>query len=51
VDIDTNPAASEQVKKWNNGKRVMPTFDIGGTIIPNFNESKLAEVLQDRLKK
>ena len=51
VDIDTNPAASELVKKWNNGKRVMPTFDIGGVIIPNFDEPKLADALKDWLKK
>lgn len=51
VDIDTNPSASEQVKKWNNGKRVMPTFDINGVIIPNFDEPKLSDVLKDRLKK
>jgi len=51
VDIDTNPTASEQVKKWNNGKRVMPTFDFGGVIIPNFDEPKLAEAVKNWLKK
>jgi glutaredoxin len=51
VDIDTNTAASEQVKKWNDGKRITPTFDIGGTIIANFDEAKLTHVLKDRLKK
>jgi thioredoxin reductase (NADPH) len=51
VDIDTNTAASEQVKKWNNGKRITPTFDIGGEIIANFDEFKLTKVLKDRMKK
>jgi glutaredoxin len=51
VDIDTNPAASEQVKKWNDGKRITPTFDIGGVIIANFDEPKLINALKNRLKK
>jgi peroxiredoxin/glutaredoxin len=46
VDIDSNPAASDQVKKWNEGKRITPTFDINGVIIANFDESKLANVLK-----
>jgi mycoredoxin len=33
IDIDTNPAAVAQVKKWNNGNRSTPTFNIEGTII------------------
>ena len=51
VDIDTNPAASDQVKKWNNGKRITPTFDVGGVIIANFDELKLTKILKDQLKK
>jgi len=51
VDIDKDPAASDRVKKWNDGKRITPTFDIGGTIIANFNESKLANALKDRPRK
>ncbi len=47
VDIDSNPTASEQVKKWNNGNRTTPTFDIGGVIIPNFNEQKIAAAVKD----
>ena len=46
VDIDTNPSASEQVKKWNDGKRITPTFNIGGEIIPNFNEEKIAAAVK-----
>ena len=51
VDIDTDPAASDQVKKWNDGKRITPTFDIGGVIIANFDESKIANAIKDRLRK
>jgi thioredoxin reductase (NADPH) len=51
VDIDTNPVASDQVKKWNEGKRITPTFDIGGVIITNFNEQKITDALKNRLKK
>ncbi len=47
VDIDTNPTASEQVKKWNDGKRITPTLDIGGVIIPNFDESKITAAVKN----
>ncbi len=49
VDIDANPTASEQVKKWNGGKRITPTFDINGVILTNFDEEKLSYALKDRL--
>jgi alkyl hydroperoxide reductase subunit AhpC len=50
VDIDNNPAASAQVKKWNNGNRSTPTFDIDGTIITDFDERKLTEAVKDYMK-
>jgi glutaredoxin len=46
IDIDTNPAAVAQVKKWNNGNRSTPTFDIEGTILSEFNETKMLETLK-----
>lgn len=49
VDIDSNPAAAIQVKKWANGTRTTPLFDIDGTIIIRFDESKLQGALKDRL--
>jgi mycoredoxin len=49
VDVEANPRAADQVKVWAGGNRVTPTFDIDGTIIVNFNEQKLREVLKDRL--
>jgi len=51
VDLDSDPAASDQVKKWHDGKRITPTFDIGGVIIANFDEQKLMNALKDRVKK
>lgn len=49
VDINAVPAAAEQVKKWANGNRTTPTFDIDGEIIVEFNEARLREALKDRL--
>lgn len=46
IDIDTNPAAVAQVKKWNNGNRSTPTFDIEGTILNEFNEIKMLDALK-----
>lgn len=49
IDIDKNPAATDQVKKWNKGNRTTPTFDIDGVIISNFDEVKLRSVLLEKL--
>jgi peroxiredoxin (alkyl hydroperoxide reductase subunit C) len=46
VDINSTPGASDQVKKWANGNLTTPTFDIDGTIVVDFDEKKLAEVLK-----
>jgi glutaredoxin len=46
IDIDTSPAAVAQVKKWNNGNRSTPAFDIEGTILTEFNEVKMLEALK-----
>jgi glutaredoxin len=45
VDIDTVPGAADQVKRWANGTRTTPTFDIDGTILVGFDERKLAAAL------
>ncbi len=50
VDINAVPVAAEQVKKWANGNRTTPTFDIDGEIIVEFNEARLRDALKDRLK-
>ena len=41
VDIDVTPGAADQVKKWANGTRTTPTFDIEGTILVGFDEKKV----------
>jgi glutaredoxin len=50
IDIDADRAASEQVKQWNDGKRITPTFKIGGVILANFNEQALLKALEGQLK-
>jgi peroxiredoxin/glutaredoxin len=45
VDINATPGAREQVKQWAHGNLTTPTFDIDGTIVVDFDEQKLAEVL------
>jgi glutaredoxin len=49
IDIDDVPAAALQVKKWNNGNRTTPVFDIDGTIIIDFDERKLVEAVKKYL--
>ena len=46
VDIDYNMAARTQVRKWANGFLVTPVIDVGGTIILDFDEPKLAEAVK-----
>jgi arsenate reductase-like glutaredoxin family protein len=45
VDITTTPGAAEQVERWANGNRTTPTFDIDGTIVVDFDEPRLRQVL------
>jgi peroxiredoxin/glutaredoxin len=46
VDITTTPGAAQQVEKWADGNRTTPTFDIDGTILVDFNETRLKEILK-----
>jgi peroxiredoxin len=48
VDINKVPEASEQVKKWADGNRTTPTFDINGTILVNWNEKELRRILTEK---
>jgi hypothetical protein len=34
------------VREWANGNLVTPTFDIDGTIVVDFDQKRLAEVLR-----
>ena len=45
VDITTTPGAAEQVERWANSNRTTPTFDIDGTIIVDFDETRLSQIL------
>jgi glutaredoxin len=49
VDIDSVPGAADQVKRWANGTRTTPTFEIDGTILVGFDERKLAAALNIQL--
>lgn len=46
VDISTNPKAAAQVEIWSGGYRTTPTFDIDGTILVDYDEKRLLEVLK-----
>ena len=48
VDINKVPEGSEQVKKWAEGSRTTPTFDIDGTILVNWNEMELRRILSEK---
>ncbi len=46
VDISTNPKAAAQVELWAGGNRTTPTFDIDGTILVDYDENALKQVLK-----
>jgi len=46
VDISTNQKGAAQVEKWAGGNRTTPTFDIDGTIIVDYDEARLHEVMK-----
>ena len=46
VDIAANPKGAAQVRKWANGNLVTPTFDIHGTVVVDWDEEKVAQLLQ-----
>jgi len=48
VDITKTPGASEQVMGWADGNRTTPTFDIDGTIVVDWKESELLDVLKTK---
>jgi hypothetical protein len=51
VDIDVTPGAADQVKKWANGTRTTPTFDIEGTILVGFDEKKVENTIKEKITK
>ena len=45
VDVNANPAAAAQVRQWADGNLTTPTFDIDGTIVVDYQQDKLRELL------
>lgn len=45
IDIGRDRAAAARVRQWANGYETTPTFDICGTIIVDFDQAKLEQVL------
>jgi glutaredoxin len=48
VDVNAVPGAAQQVRQWANGNLSTPTFDIDGTIVVNFDERRVAELLRGK---
>ena len=46
VNITNTPGADAQVRQWAKGNATTPTFEIDGTIVVDFNEARLREVLK-----
>ena len=45
VDISRDRAAAQRVRGWANGNETTPTFDIRGTVVVDYNQARLDEVL------
>jgi mycoredoxin len=45
VNVDANPAAAKQLRKWAGGNLSTPTFDVNGTVVINFDIKRLKEAL------
>ncbi len=46
IDISRNRPAANKVRSWNHGAEVTPTFFVNGSVIPNFDETKLKGILK-----
>jgi glutaredoxin len=45
IDVARDREAAIRVRQWANGYETTPTFDINGTIVVNFNQTRLEEIL------
>ena len=45
INIEETPGAAEQVEQWSGGYRTVPTFNIDGQIVVDFNRPALDRVL------
>ena len=46
VDIYSTPGAEEQVRKWNHGRLITPTFDINSVVVSDFDREALERTLK-----
>lgn len=45
VNIEQTPGAAERVEQWSGGYRTVPTFDIDGVVVVDFNRKALDAAL------
>lgn len=45
IDVEKTPGAVEKLVEWSGGYRTVPTFDINGVIVVDFDRAKLDRVL------
>jgi glutaredoxin len=48
LDIDYEPEARSRVKQWCDGKLITPIIDFYGTLVIDYDETKLEELLRNR---
>lgn len=46
IDVDKTPGAAEKLIEWSGGYRTVPTFDIDGAIVVDFDRAKLDQLLR-----
>lgn len=45
INIEETPGAAQRVEQWSGGYRTVPTFDIDGRIVVDFNRRELDRAL------
>ncbi|HEU5328162.1 MAG: glutaredoxin family protein [Thermomicrobiales bacterium] len=45
INIEETPGAAEQVEAWSGGYRTVPTFNVGGAIVVDFDRRALDAAL------
>lgn len=46
IDVEQTPGAAEKLIEWSGGYRTVPTFDIDGEIVVDFDRAKLDQLLR-----
>ena len=44
-DVDRDPRAADQVRRWNRGNMSTPTLDVGGQIVTEPSDEELADLV------